>query len=185
MKKSIRPSTHLAPVPVVLVSCGNGDKTDIVTVAWTGTINSEPPMLSVSLRPSRYSYSLIKESGEFVVNLVDRALLEACDGCGIVSGRDVDKFEKFSLTPAKSMKVGAPSVAESPISLECVVRQTIELGTHVLFLAEIVAATAEEKWLDGEKLHIADGELVAYVQNRYLGTGTTLGTFGFTAKKNR
>ena len=183
MKREIKVSTYLSPVPAVMVSCGDMAKSDIVTIAWTGTVNSEPPMVSISVRRSRYSYDLIKESGEFVVNLADRALLEKLDGCGIVSGRDADKFERFALTRQASLYVKAPSVAESPVSLECVVRHTLELETHVMFVAEIVGATAREDWVKDGWLRIPDGELVAYVQNRYLETGATLGTYGYTAKK--
>lgn len=183
MKREVNVSTHLAPVPAVMVSCGDMDRSDIVTIAWAGTVNSEPPMLSISVRRSRYSYALIRESGEFVVNLVDRALLEKMDGCGVVSGRDVDKFEKFSLTRQKCAHVKAPAIAESPVSLECVVRHTLELETHVMFVAEIVGASAREEWTDAGRLRIPDGELVAYVQNRYLETAATLGTYGYTAKR--
>ena len=182
-KKEIGASTLLAPVPAVLVSCGTMDRSDIVTIAWAGTVNSEPPMLSVSVRYSRHSYTLIRESGEFVVNLVTEKMLPVCDGCGTVSGRDVDKFAKFSLTKQPSVHVSAPSIAESPVSIECVVRHVVELKTHAVFIAEIVGATACEDWLGGGKLAIPEGELVAYIQNRYVSTGKTLGTYGYTAKK--
>ena len=138
MKINVKPSTDLAPVSVVMVSCGDMEASDIVTIAWTGTVNSEPPMLSISVRPSRYSYELIRKTGEFVVNLVTKELLPVCDGCGVVSGRSVDKFDKFSLTKEASEKVRAPRIAESPVALECVVKNTVELGTHVMFVAEIV-----------------------------------------------
>lgn len=183
MKTEVRASTHLAPVSAVLVSCGDGQISDIVTIAWAGTINSEPPMVSISVRRSRYSYEIINKTGEFVVNLVSQDLLNVLDGCGVVSGRDTDKFEKFSLTRQKCEHVSAPAVAECPVSLECVMRQKVELETHVMFLAEIVGVTAREDWLQGGKLSIPDGELIAYIQNRYVKTGETIGTYGFTAKK--
>lgn len=183
MKKSIKPSTCLAPVAAVMVSCGDMEKSDIVTIAWTGTVNSEPPMLSISVRRSRYSYELISKTGEFVVNLVDRSRLEILDGCGVVSGRDTDKFKKFGLTKQVCEKVKAPAIAECPVSLECAVRQTVELGTHVMFIAEIVGVTVREDWAENGRLHIPDGELIAYVQNRYVQTGSTMGTYGYTAKK--
>lgn len=183
MKKNIKPSVYLAPVPAVMVSCGDMEKSDIVTIAWTGTVNSEPPMLSISVRRSRYSYELIRKTGEFVVNLADRAHLETLDGCGVVSGRDTDKFKKLGLTKQACENVKAPAIAECPFSLECKVRQTVELETHVMFIAEIVGSTAREDWLEGGRLHIPDGELIAYVQNRYVQTGNTVGTYGFTAKK--
>ena len=143
MKTEIPASTLLAPVPAVMVSCGDMHTSDIVTIAWAGTVNSDPPMLSISVRRSRYSYGLIKATGEFVVNLVDAALLHTLDGCGVVSGRDVDKFEKFHLTRQKCSHVSAPAVAECPVSLECVVRETVELPSHVMFIAEIVGGVAE------------------------------------------
>ena len=183
MKKTVRLTTGLMPVPVVMVSCGDMQKSDIVTIAWAGTVNSEPPMLSISVRRSRYSYSMIKESGEFVVNIVNRELLEKCDGCGTVSGRDADKFNKFLLTKEKSEKVSAPSIAESPVNLECVVKQTVEMPTHVMFIAEIVNVRVREDWVDGLTFKVPEDEVVAYVQNRYVETGKTLGTYGFTALK--
>ncbi len=183
MKKSIKPSTYLAPVPAVMVSCGDMETSDIVTIAWTGTVNSEPPMLSISVRRSRYSYELIRKTGEFVVNLVDEAHLETLDGCGVVSGRDTDKFKKFGLTKQACEHVKAPAVAECPVSMECVVRQTVELNTHVMFVAEIVGATAKEEWTEKGRLQIPEGELIAYIQNRYTQTGGTVGTYGYTAKK--
>lgn len=151
--------------------------------AWAGTVNSEPPMLSISVRRSRYSYELINKTGEFVVNLVDRSQLETLDGCGVVSGRDTDKFQKFGLTKQECEKVKAPAIAECPVSLECRVRQTVELETHVMVIAEIVGSTAREDWLEDGRLRIPDGELIAYVQNRYVQTGSSVGTYGYTAKK--
>lgn len=184
MKINVKLSTDLAPVSVVMVSCGDMEASDIVTIAWTGTVNSEPPMLSISVRPSRYSYELIRKTGEFVVNLVTKELLPVCDGCGVVSGRSVDKFEKFSLTKEACEKVCAPRIAESPVALECVVKNTVELGTHVMFVAEIVNVAVSEKYVsDNKRLFIPDGDLVAYVQNRYVATGKTLGTYGFSVKK--
>lgn len=183
MKTEIPASTLLAPVPAVMVSCGDMRTSDIVTIAWAGTVNSDPPMLSISVRRSRYSYGLIKATGEFVVNLVDAELLHTLDGCGVVSGRDVDKFEKFHLTRQKCSRVSAPAVAECPVSLECVVRETVELPSHVMFIAEIVGVTADERWMRGGRLYIPEGAPVAYVQNRYVSTGATVGSYGFTAKK--
>ena len=183
MKTEIPASTLLAPVPAVMVSCGDMHTSDIVTIAWAGTVNSDPPMLSISVRRSRYSYGLIKATGEFVVNLVDAALLHTLDGCGVVSGRSVDKFKKFGLTKQACGNIKAPAIAECPVSLECAVRHTVEMGTHVMFVAEIVGATAREDWTDGDKLRIPDGKLLAYVQNRYVETGKTVGTYGFTAQK--
>jgi len=183
MKKNFRATTGLAPVPVVMVSCGDMERSDIITIAWVGTVNSEPPMLSVSIRKSRLSYDLIEKSGEFVVNLVTKELLKICDGCGIVSGRDVDKFKKFSLNKEASEKVSAPRIKESPVNLECVVNQKLELGSHDVFIAEIVNVSVDEKYVEKNGYFIPENELVGYVQNRYVSTGETLGSFGFSVKK--
>ena len=183
MKEQVRPSTVLAPVPAVLVSCGDENVSDIVTIAWAGTVNSEPPMLSISVRRSRYSYELICKTGEFVVNLCDASQLEVLDGCGVVSGRDVDKFNMFALTKQACEHVRAPAIAQCSVSMECVVRKTVALDTHVMFIAEIVGVTANDAWVQGGKLSIPDGALLSYIQNRYTETGKTVGTYGFTAKK--
>lgn len=183
MKVDLKPTTLLAPVPVVMVACGDMNESDIITVAWAGTVNSEPPMLSVSVRRSRHSFGLIQKRGEFTVNLVDESLLKVCDGCGVVSGRDVDKFKKFGLTKQPCEHIEAPAIAECGVSLECVVRDTVEMPTHVMFIAEIVGATADERWLENGKLRIPDSAPVAYVQNRYVATGKTIGTYGFTAQE--
>ncbi len=185
MKKYVRNSTDLAPVSAVLVSCGDLENSDIVTIAWAGTVNSDPPMVSISVRRSRYSYELIRKSGEFVVNLVDTSLLNVLDGCGVVSGRDVDKFQKFRLTKQPCEQVTAPAIQECPVSLECAVRHVLELKTHVMFVAEIVGVTAKEEWIEAGKLTIPDKALIAYVQNRYVSTGETLGTYGYTAKAKK
>ena len=183
MKKKIQASTDLAPVSVVMVSSGDMENSDIITIAWTGTINSEPPMVSVSVRRSRYSYELIEKTGEFVINLVTPELLEVCDKCGVVSGRTVDKFREFKLHKQGCGFVKAPAIEESPVGLECKVKGKVSLNTHVMFLAEIVGVTAKEEWLQSGKLVIPDGGLISYVQNRYLATGKTLGSYGFTAKR--
>lgn len=183
MKNNFKPTASLAPVPVVMVSCGDEDCSDIITVAWMGTVNSEPPMLSVSIRKSRYSYELIAKNGEFVVNLVTKSLAKVCDKCGVTSGRDIDKFKEFNLNKEKSEKVKAPRIAESPVSLECVVKNKIEMNTHVMFIAEIVNVAVDENYSNGVSYRIPDNELVAYVQSRYVAVGDTIGTFGFSVKK--
>ena len=185
MKKNFRATTGLAPVPVVMVSCGDMERSDIITIAWVGTVNSEPPMLSVSIRKSRLSYDLIEKSGEFVVNLVTKELLKICDGCGIVSGRDVDKFKKFLLNKEASEKVSAPRIKESPVNLECVVKQKLELGSHDVFIAEIVNVSVDEMYVEKNGYFIPENELVGYVQNRYVSTGKTLGSFGFSVKNKK
>ena len=142
MEKQIwKPGTVLYPVPAVMVSCGNMEQKNIITVAWTGTINTNPPMTYVSIRPERHSYELIKESGEFVINLVTKDLTYACDFCGVRSGRDVDKFAEMHLTAKKGEKVACPIILESPVNNECKVKEIVPLGINHMFLAEVVSVS--------------------------------------------
>lgn len=176
----------LYPLPAVMVSCANvaGEK-DIVTVAWAGTVCTNPPMLSISLRPERYSYHLIRESGEFVVNLVTSRLQRACDWCGVRSGRDYDKWVECHLTPAPATALAlAPAIEESPVSIECRVRDVLELGSHHLFLADVLAVQVEESLLDeGGKLDLARANLTAYSHGEYFELGRRLGSFGYSVRK--
>lgn len=175
----------LYPVPAVMVSCGRpGEKPNIITVAWAGTICSDPAMVSISVRKERYSYNILLETGEFVINLVNRRLVRAADYCGVRSGRDVDKFQEMRLTPLPSAKVGAPGIEESPLNLECRVRQVIPLGTHDMFLADVVGVTVDEQYLDEKgTFHLNDSGLVAYSHGTYFELGKKLGTFGFSVKR--
>lgn len=175
----------LYPVPAVMVSCARpGEKPNIITVAWAGTVCSSPAMLSISVRPERYSYDIIKETGNFVVNLVNKELVYATDYCGVKSGRDTDKFEAMKLTPLPSQQIDAPGIAESPVNLECKVTQVIPLGTHDLFLAEIVGVTVDENYMDEKgKFHLNDAGLVSYSHGEYYELGKKLGTFGYSVKK--
>ncbi len=176
----------LYPLPAVMVSCASaaGEK-NIVTVAWAGTVCTNPPMLSISLRPERHSYGLIRESGEFVVNLVTRRLARACDWCGVRSGRDYDKWAECGLTPAPAAKLElAPAIAESPVSIECRVRDVLELGSHHLFLADVAAVQVEESLLDERgRLDLGRAGLVAYSHGEYLELGRRLGSFGYSVRK--
>lgn len=177
-------SVLLGPIPPVLVSCGNMDKPNMFTVAWAGIINTHPPRLSISVRPSRYSYELIQQSGEFVVNLPTESLVRAVDWCGVKSGRDVDKFSEMKLTALPASNVSCPIVKESPVNLECKVFQVIPLGTHDLFLADIVAVNVDEALLDKTgKLHLERANLLAYAHGQYYGLGETMGTFGWSVRK--
>lgn len=143
-----RPGNMLYPLPAVMVSVADKDgKPNIFTVAWTGTVCSNPPMVSISVRPERYSYHCIEETGEFVINLTTKELTKAADFCGVRSGRDVDKFAEMNLTPWPGQKVSVPQIAESPVSLECRVTQKIELGSHTMFVAEVVSVSVDEKWM--------------------------------------
>ncbi len=186
-KQVWKPSTMLNPVPVVMVTCADASgKPNIITVGWAGTINSEPPMLSISVRKERYSYSLIKDKGQFAVNLTTQKLVRATDLCGVKSGRDTDKFELAGLTPEKASAIDVPIIKESPVSLECVVRNTIELGSHDIFIAEIVAVDTDESLLDEKgKLVMEKAELICYSHGKYWSLGKELGFFGYSVAKKK
>ena len=185
---SMNPSTMLNPTPVVLVSCGekgNPENRDLVTLAWAGTVNSEPPMVSVSVRKERYSHGLISGSGEFVVNLVDEALAEATDFCGVRSGRELDKAKELGLKliPAEGMET-APRVDGAPVSLSCKVRQVLELGSHDMFLGEITAVSVRKDLLDeNDALHLEKAGLVAYSHGLYHRLGEVMGFFGWSVAR--
>jgi flavin reductase (DIM6/NTAB) family NADH-FMN oxidoreductase RutF len=184
-KQIWKPSTLLNPVPVVMVtSSDSAGRPNIITLAWAGTINSEPPMLSVSVRKERYSYGLIKDKGEFAVNLPTEKLAFATDLCGVKSGRDTDKFSLTGLTPEKASAVDAPIIKECPVSLECVVKNRLELGTHDMFIAEIVAVDVDESLLDQKgKLHLEKAGLICYSHGNYWTLGKPLGFFGYSVAK--
>ncbi len=188
MYTSIPPATLLSPTPVVLLSCADGEhpeKRNLVTVAWAGTVNSEPPMVSVSLRKERYSHGLILSSGEFVVNLVDEAMCEAVDFCGVRSGRDLDKAKETGLRymPAEKMAV-APAVEGAPACLSCRVRQRLELGSHDLFLAEVAAVQVRQDLMDERgAIHLERAKLVAYSHGLYQRIGSVLGFFGYSVAR--
>ena len=176
------------PVPAVLVSCGDSPENyNMLTIAWTGTICSEPPMAYVSIRPERHSYEIVKRTGEFVINLTNEALAEATDWCGVRSGRNFDKFKECGLTPEKSAMVAAPSIAEAPISIECRVKQIIPLGSHDMFIGEVVNVAVDEQYLDPEtgKLDLAKAKLITYAHGAYYALGEQLGTFGWTVKGSK
>lgn len=179
-----KPGNMLYPVPAVMVTVADGKgKDNIITLAWAGTVNSDPPMLSVSVRKERFSHAMLKETGEFVVNLVTEELTKAMDFCGVRSGRDLDKFSAAGLTRQKASKVSAPMIAESPVNLECRVRRVLELGSHDMFVAEIVAVQVDEKYLDARgTFHLNDAKLVTYSHGTYYGLGNRLGTFGYSVK---
>ena len=184
-KQLWKPGNMLYPLPVVMVSVAgvHGEK-NILTIAWTGTIGSDPPMVSISVRPERYSYNLIKETGEFVINLTTKDLVLATDYCGVKSGRDVDKFSEMHLTPLPGHVVKAPLIAESPVNIECRVTEVKPLGTHDMFLAEVVAVHADERYMDeNHKFHLEQAEPIVYSHGAYLATGEQLGTFGYSVKK--
>jgi len=187
-KQSWKPGNMLSPVPVVLVSCGGTAewKPNLITVAWVGTICTNPPMLSISVRPERHSYDIIKKTGEFVVNIPTSKQAKATDWCGVVSGRNHDKFEKAGLTPAPALKVACPVVLECPVNIECRVTQTLELGSHIMFLAEVVAVQASSELIDAKgKLCLEKAGLIAFVHGEYFALGQYLGHFGFSVRKHK
>ena len=185
-KQTWRGGNMLYPLPVVMVSCANaGGESDIITVAWTGTVCTNPPMLYVSVRPERHSYHIIRESGEFVVNLVGTHLGRACDWCGVRSGREHDKWAECGLTkaPASALEL-APAIAEAPVSVECRVSRVLELGSHHMFLATVEAVQVDEALLDDAgKLDLDRAGLIAYSHGEYRELGQLLGTFGHSVRK--
>lgn len=184
-KQLWKPGNMLYPLPVVLVSAAgkNGEK-NILTIAWTGTVCSGPPMVSISVRPERYSYVMLKETGEFVINLTTRELAFAADYCGVRSGREVDKFREMHLTPVPASVVKAPMIGESPVNIECRVTEIRKLGTHDMFLAEVAAVHADEKYMDeNHKFHLDRAEPIIYSHGTYYTCGEELGTFGYSVKK--
>ena len=185
-KQSWRGGNMLYPVPAVMVSCARpGEKPNIITVAWAGTVCSAPAMLSISVRKERYSYDIIKETGEFVVNLVTKDLVFATDYCGVKSGRDTDKFQEMKLTPLPSQHISAPGIAESPLNLECRVKQVVELGSHDMFIAEILGVTVDDRYMDEKgTFHLNDAKLVSYSHGTYFELGEKIGTFGYSVRKD-
>jgi Conserved protein/domain typically associated with flavoprotein oxygenases, DIM6/NTAB family len=186
-KENWKPGNMLYPIPAVMVSCGKmEEKPNIITIAWAGTICSSPAMVSISVRKERYSYNLIKDSKEFVINLVTKDLVYQMDYCGVKSGKDIDKFKEMNLTPYKSQMISAPSIAESPVCLECVVKDVIELGSHDMFIAEVVNVAVDKKYMDETgRFHLNQSDLVAYSHGEYFGLGEYLGKFGYSVKKNK
>ena len=177
-------ATIMGPLPAVFVGCGTVEHPNLITVAWTGIINSDPAMTYVSIRPGRFSHHLIQESGHFTINLATAQMVRKLDSCGIYTGAKMDKFKKFSLTPQASLHVSAPGVEESPLTLECNVTQCIPLGTHDMFLAKIEGISVDEKLLDAKgKLCLNQANLIAYSHGDYLAMGRKLGHFGYSVKK--
>ena len=176
----------LSPVPPALVSCGTVDDPNVLTIAWTGIINTKPPMTYISVRPSRYSYNIIKKSGEFVINLTTSSLVKKADFCGVKSGKSINKFERCGLHAVPAVKVSAPIIEECPLSLECHVTEIKPLGTHHMFIAEIVGADIDEKYIDskGKRNHQQCG-LAAYAHGEYFALGRKLGDFGFSVRKKK
>ena len=177
----------LYPIPAVMVSCGReGEKPNIITVAWAGNVCSSPAMLSISVRKERYSYDIIKETGEFVVNLTSRNLVRETDWCGVRSGKDFDKFKEMGLTPQKSSKVSCPGIAESPVNIECKVHSIVELGSHDMFIGEVLCVTVDDRFMDDKgRFDLVAADLVAYSHGEYFALGQKLGKFGYSVAKKK
>lgn len=174
----------LYPLPAVMVSCADKGIENIITVAWTGTICTNPAMVYISLRPERYSYKMIKNSGEFIINLINKRLTKAMDYCGVKSGHDVDKWKEMNLTKRTGKKVKAPLIVESPVNIECKVEQILELGSHHMFLARVEGVHVDKNLLDEKgKLCLERAELVVYSHGIYYDLGKFIGSFGYSVKK--
>lgn len=183
-----KPGTMLYPVPAVLVSCGAyGGVRNIIAIAWTGVVCTDPAMCSVSIRPQRFSYELIRENGEFAINLTTAAMARAVDWCGVKSGRDFDKFKEMKLTPLAAKFIRAPLIAESPVNLECRVRDVRELGSHHMFIAEILAVHADPAYFDAKTgfFNLAAAEPLCYCHGHYFRLGKHIGKFGFAVEKKK
>lgn len=180
-----KPGNMLYPLPAVLVTSSDGKgNANIFTVAWTGTVCSDPPMVSISVRPQRYSHSLIRDAGEFVINLTTRSLAFATDYCGVKSGRDVDKFREMKLTALPAKKVGAPLIGESPVNIECRVSEVIRLGSHDMFLAKVEAVHAQQAYMDENgRFSLDRAQPIVYSHGTYYALGKAVGSFGYSVKK--
>jgi flavin reductase (DIM6/NTAB) family NADH-FMN oxidoreductase RutF len=184
-KIDFKPGTMIYPLPAVMVSCGESpEEYNIITIAWTGTICSDPPMCYISVRPGRHSYEIIKRTGEFVINLTTEELARATDWCGCRSGRKYNKWEEMNLTPAPAKMVNAPAIAEAPVNIECVVKQIIPLGTHDMFISEVVHITADESFMDAKgAFSLLRARPLVYNHGFYFGLGKKIGKFGWSVEK--
>ena len=181
-----KPGTFVYPIPAVMVSCGDMEKSNIITVAWTGIINTNPAMCYISVRPERYSYNIIKETGEFVINLTSKELAYATDWCGVKSGKNVDKFKEMKLTKEKCNFVNCPAIKESPVSIECRVKEIKELGSHHMIMAEVLSINANEEYIDEKgAFDITKCDLIAYANGKYFELGKQVGKFGYSVQKKK
>lgn len=184
MKVEWKPGNFIYPLPAVLISCGNMDKSNLITVAWTGTINTNPAMAYISIKPERYSYNLIRETGEFVINLTNEKLAYATDWCGVKSGRDLDKFKKLNLHKEIANHVKCPLLKESPVSIECKVKDIKELGSHHMFIADVLSIDADKKYINEKgSFDISKCNLITYANGNYYCLGKKVGKFGYSVKK--
>ena len=185
-KTTWKPGTFIYPIPAVMVSCGTMEKANIITVAWTGIINTNPAMVYISVRPERYSYNIIKEQGEFVITLTNKDLAKKTDWCGCRSGRKYDKFKEMNLHKEKANFVNAPMIEESPVSIECKVREIKELGSHSMFIADVLAINADDKYIDEKgAFDISKCNLISYANGGYYTQGKKIGKFGYSVQKKK
>lgn len=186
-KEFWRAGNMVYPLPAVLVSCQReGEVANMFTVAWTGTICTNPAMVYISVRPERYSYGIIEETKEFVINLSTEAIVKAVDYCGVRSGRDVDKFKETGLTPGKAQMVKAPIIEESPVNIECRLKEIVKLGSHHMFIAEVLGVNVDSKYLnENGKFELGKANLVAYSHGEYYSLGDLIGTFGYSVRKDK
>lgn len=185
-KECWKGSVITSPLPPTLVTCGSIENPNVFTVAWTGIVNTQPPITYISVRPERYSYGLIKETGEFVINLPTQHLVRAVDYCGVKSGRNIDKFKETGLSTEPACEVSCPLLAQSPVNIECRVREIIELGTHHMFLADIVKLDVAKELIDlNGRLALDKAGLLAYAHGEYFALGKKLGSFGYSVKKKK
>ena len=185
-KTTLKGGALLAPIPPVMVSCSDGEQDNIITIAWCGMLATNPPTTYISVRPTRHSYEMIKKSGEFVINLTDEALTRTADYCGIFTGAKVDKFEKCKLTKEAATQVACPMIGESPLSIECKVKEIIPMGTHDIFMADILAVNVRNDILDDSgRICMEKAHLTAYAHGEYFAMGKSLGKFGFSATKKK
>lgn len=186
MKQNWKPGTLIYPLPAAMISCGSHpDEYNIITVSWLGTLCTNPPMCYISIRPERHSYEIIKRNMEFVINLTTEELAQTTDWCGVRSGKDYNKFHETGLTPAKAVAVNAPVIEESPLCIECRVKEIISLGSHDMFIADVVNVQADDKYFDAEtgKFDMQNARLLAYSHGNYYGLGEHIGKFGWSVKK--
>jgi flavin reductase (DIM6/NTAB) family NADH-FMN oxidoreductase RutF len=183
-----KPGTMIYPLPAVMVSCGSvPEEYNIITISWTGTICTDPAMCYISVRPERHSYNIIKKNMEFVINLTTKELAFATDWCGVKSGSKVNKFEEMKLTPSPATKVRAPLIKESPVNIECIVREIKELGSHHMFISEVVAVHADEKYMDKDTdlFRLNEAIPLCYSHGKYYETGPFIGKFGFSVERKK
>ena len=185
-KKTLRGGALLAPLPPTMVSCGDMENSNIITIGWTGILNTIPPKTYISVRPTRHSYEMIKEKGEFVINLTPSNLVKEADYCGIYTGKKVNKFEKCKLTKVKGTQIDTPMIEECPVNIECRVTDIIPLGSHDMFMADILAVNVNEELFDKEdKMHFEKANLVSYMHGEYFELGKKIGKFGFSTNKKK